>query len=355
MAIIFWRLSHINSERLVPPLRPFIVFRQNKVFDMDSLGRELGVIPDMPLSQLKWYYPHAQWVPWRDEDYKKTFRDITEWVRSRAMAWDYPEIRIGWWEYPRMTRKTLADLMTEVVPRWALHATVGVARHPVLAQWASEQGQIMALEKWSGDLEWDAYVVRPEQDQSFWNQLPVSYAPASEKERQYWARRGWTRISQVPGLLKKVQTFHATGEDYTGIRVIRTFEDGLRNNFANILSDMAEELLDQLKSQKYGMDNARLIWEHTGSVEHRERQWSTVIQDRHVLIARILALLHWPPQAPPERIMLDVQPRPLALEQVNLWGESRRSPSQNMSTVLERSRREALLQIWDVWRRPLSS
>ncbi len=354
MAVVYWRLGHLTTDVAERPLGPFVVFQGDRVFDVDSAGWDAGIRPGYRLGEMKWRYPQAVGVPWQPNRYTKTAENIVRWLEKQAVAFQQTDVRWGWWEWPRLTEETWRRLIAEVVPRWAGRLEAGIARHPLLAEWAAVSGEELGLPAWTAS-DWRASILRPHREEAFWARLPLSYVrdvPADT--RRSWHKRGWTTAGDVPGLLARIRQPSAPDGGRPSIRVERHFEDGLEIGVASVLHDMALEVFARLQSSGQGFRRGILQWQADGGIESREREWPTAKGDRTGVVTRVMALLQVPPRIPPERVVMTVEKLETIREQL-VWWQANSSQDMTNISALHRfvsSRRELLLQHWDVWRMP---
>ena len=355
MAVIYWRLGDIVRD--TEETGPFVVFRQDRVFDTDRQGWELGVRPDMPVAELKWIYPQAAMVAWRPDDYRQAEAGVRRWLKQRAAAYEQEEIRSGWWEWPRLQREEWDRLLAEVTARWARRIEAGIARHPLLARWACEEGARQRLPQWRGEGH-HAYIVMPDREEDSWPLLPLHYVPGvAGGTRTSWHKRGWNRVGDVPGLRERIGAYgpqHRSIE-IEGIRVQKSFDGGIESGITEGVAVLAGELADRLALRQQGFTRLRLIWEGERGMEIRERQWPVVAGDRRRVTARALSLLSAPPTFPPDRLTLEVElPESVPLDQMGWWparpSKSKTGFGEIRGVRAGVGRREILLQYWDVWR-----
>lgn len=356
MGIIFWRLGHLNRDQAFRPLGPFVVFQQDKVFDTDAQGWDLGVRPHMPLSELKWRYPQALLIPWNPDHYRENYRELIRWLREHAAAYMQEDEREGWWEWPRIEATALRDLMAEIIPRWALRAEIGIASHPILAQWACDQGTSLGLKTWDiADAQ--AFVIFPRQEEQLWPKLPLHYIarwwPQRAKE---WKIRGWSSVGEIPGLVEQVRKLPMTSTQIpVSIHIEQVIEGGMDRGLGELIAFVAHQLVDELRQKNCGMSHLRLIWETAQGIEIRERQWPEVVAERQRIISRALSLMQTLPRSEPDKLILEVDdPEVIKAQQLKLWKMDQKCRTNliSRSPAFDIGRRENLLQFWDIWRMP---
>lgn len=354
LGIIYWQLGHLTREHAPRPLGPFVVFQGDRVFDTDAQGWDLGVRAGMLLKELKWRYPQAVMVPWHTLHYQEGHRERMRWLQQHAVSYFQEDPREGWWEWPRIHSQILESLMAEVIPRWALRADIGVASHPVLAQWACTQGGALGLKTWPLK-EMRVFVIHPQEESLYWPEVPLEYVEKRWPKRVYeWRHRGWTRMGEVPGLMEQVKSLPvAAGSGPVSIRITRPLEGGVEQGLGEIMAQMAEELVDRLRQENQGMAHVRLTWETTQGIETRERYWPEAVAERGRIISRVLTLLKILPTAPPDKVVLEVDdPERVKTQQLNLWKMDKKSQTKTLAYPpnFDIPRRELHLQFWDIWR-----
>ncbi len=354
MGIIYWQLGHLTREYAPRPLGPFVVFQGDRVFDTDAQGWDLGVRSGMLLKELKWRYPQAVMVPWQERHYQKGSRERMHWLQQHAVSYLQEDPREGWWEWPRIQPQALESLMTEVVPRWALRADIGVASHPLLAQWACVQGESLGLKTWpiKGVR---VFVIHPQEESMYWPRVPLEYVETRWPKRVHeWRRRGWTRLGEIPGLLEQVRALPInTGVGRVSIRIARPLDGGVEQGLGEIMAQIAQELVDRLRQENRGMAHLRLTWETPQGIETREKYWPEMVSERNRIISRVLILLKVFPSAPPDKVILEVDdPEYVKAQQLDLWKMDKKSRTSVLthSSNFDIPRRELHLQFWDIWR-----
>lgn len=358
MAVVYWRLGHLTTERVftrAPLAEHSVVWRDGKVFDVGSHGWDSGIRPGDLLREIKWRYPQAILQAWTPQPYRKTQEAIHQWVADHAANFEQVDEHQGWWEWPRLTGDVWRNLMGQVIPRWAGRFEAGIASHPLLARWSAFAGKSLILPTWEAT-GGTAYVLMPRQEDKLWPQLPLSYVPAvTESMRRSWDQRGWTRVGDVPGLLQRVRQPMRTpsGKETTdALSLSRSFDDGLELGLAYVLQEMAEELAQQLVNRAIKGRRMVLRWSAQGRQEVREREWATAKGDRASVVARALALINPFPSAPPECITLQIDKWEPLHDQLQWWEEKNaimRNKLPNLNKIVV-PRREILLQHWDIWR-----
>ncbi len=354
LGIIYWQLGHLTREHASRPLGPFVVLQGDRVFDTDAQGWDLGVRAGMLLKELKWRYPQAVMVPWQDLHYQAGHRERMRWLQQHAVSYFQEDPREGWWEWPRIQPQVLESLMAEVIPRWALRADIGVASHPILAQWACDQGDFLGLKTWSVKGV-RVFVIHPQEESTYWPRVPLEYVESRWPKRVYeWRRRGWTQVGDVPGLLEQVHALPvSTQMRPASIRITRPLEGGVEQGLGEVMAQIAQELVDRLRQENQGMAHLRLIWETSQGMETRERYWPESVAERVRIISRVLTLLKVLPAAPPDKVILEVDdPERVKAQQLNLWKMDKKSRTNAMERLsnFDIPRRELHLQFWDIWR-----
>lgn len=355
MAIIYWRLGHLTADQSRRPLGPFLVFQGDRVFDVDVVGWDMGIRAGDPVAEMKWRYPQAVMIPWHPARYRTTEHALRQWLQEKAVAFQQPEVRQGWWEWPRMTAKAYHRLMEEIIPRWAGRIEAGVARHVLLAKWIMMEGERLKLPVWASS-SWKTYVLSPAQEGRFWPQLPLKYIPGvSEKIRRAWAAQGWRVAGDVPGLIDRLHQPWLGDTPSPFLQVVRVLDDPLVRGIGDLMRDMAEELANELSLRGLGFSRLEILWkgEAAEGIQHREREWPEAKADRTSILARSLSLLRVPPPFAPHYARLRaLKLVPYGLEQLNWWGTSRPKSTHTLpdASPLALNRREMLLQYWDIWR-----
>ncbi|PSR22914.1 MAG: hypothetical protein C7B45_04655 [Sulfobacillus acidophilus] len=355
MAIVYWKLGHLTAQGFQEPIDSFLVFRDGRVFDVDSHGWDLGIRPGDDLAEMKWRYPGATQIPWQAVYYRQLLLSLQEWLRHHAVSYQQTDPREGWWEWPRLAESDWRQLMGEIVPRWAQRVQAGVASHPWLAHWIAEEGRQLKLSGWDSFFG-ETYILDPEKEKRFWLQLPLGFVEGvSVKTRQQWHKRHWTRVQDVPGLFDRLHA-HEIGERSVnaGERIwMRRFDDPVEQGVGEILRELAGELQTICRSQNQGVRFLRVVWFRKSGIEQREREWPTLAGDGKTVMARVLSLLSHPPKHPFDEVQLVVRLEPLAPMQLEWW-ESSPDRSVNLGfagrTRFLPERREVLLQYWDPWR-----
>jgi len=359
MAFIYWRLGHLTrSDRR--PLQAFVVHRYDQVFDVDRTGWDQGIRPGDALETLKWRYPEAVWVPWQAADYAETDQALRDWVASKAASYHYAAIQQGWWEWPRWTRSAFEALMAEVVPRWAGRFEAGVARHPGMAAWICAEGDRLALPGWSNPFG-KTYVLSKDQEERLWPRLPLRYLEnIPSGRRRQWRQRGWRTLGEVPGLMQEIRQYSWPQADpssrQTPIVIERWLEGASWQGLAELVSDIGDELVRQCQMQELGVSGLHLLWLSEEGPETRQRTWPIVASQPVQIKARVLSLLRQPPHAPPEKVRLEAYCGRPVMGQMDWWGgrgRPLRTDLAGMTKDWSVSRRERLLQFWDVWRMPV--
>ncbi len=356
MAIIYWKLGHLTTQGFQRPLDNYLVFRDGQVFDVDSTGWDRGIRPGSGLAEMKWRHPGAVWVPWQSERYQGTRRALREWLAAHAASFTQEDVREGWWEWPRLSEGDWRRLVDEVIPQFAQRLEAGVASHPWMARWAAEEGSSLKLPMWSESC-WKAYIVHPREEERLWPELPLRYiSGVSVKTRDLWHKRRWTCVKQVPGLLSEIRTIgveHAT-EPQNPV-IIRTFEEPMDHGVGELMRQLGEELSRYCRERQEGVRWLRATWSQGTGIERREREWPTVANDERTVIARVLSLLATPPSQPFDEVKLEARLEPSELPQLKWWGDNQKkrgSPQvPGLSPRLIPSRREQMLEHWDLWRR----
>jgi len=358
MAFVYWRLGHLTrSDRR--PLQAFLVYRDGRVFDVDRMGWDRGIRPGDPLESMKWRYPEAVWVPWQAADYAETDQALRDWVASQAASYHYEEIQQGWWEWPRWTRSAYDELIAQIVPRWAGRVEAGVARHPWMAAWICAEGDRLAVPVWTRPFG-QTYVLDQDQEERLWPRLPLGYLeniPAGR--RRQWQQRGWRTLGEVPGLMQEIRQSTWPRADVprqSPIVIERGLEGAGWQGLAELMAEIGEELVRQCQRQAIGISRLHLLWLSEEGPETRQRTWSTVASQPAQIKTRVLSLLRHPPQAPPEKVRLEAYGGRPSIGQLDWWtppSKPRRAGLESMTTEWSVSRRERLLQFWDVWRMPV--
>lgn len=352
MAIIYWKLGHLTAEGFQRPLDTFLVFRDGLVFDVDSVGWDRGIRPGQGLVEMKWRHPGASWIPWQPNHYQKLLTDLQEWLRNHAAAFQQTDPRQGWWEWPRLGQTDWQRLTEEVVPRWAQRIEAGVASHPWLAQWIAEEGSQLNLPHWSSSFS-QTYVLHPSKDGQFWPQMPLRYVEGIPlKTRQQWHKRHWQRVQDVPGLLSRIRPHGVSGTSGNPAEhlVTRRFDDPVSAGIGEILRDMACELEAVCRSHNQGVQFLRVTWFRESGIEMREREWPAAAGEGKTIQARVLSLINHPPLHPFDEVQLQARLEPLAPTQMAWWDSPRVRPVVSGGFRFAPSRRERLLQYWDLWR-----
>lgn len=354
MAIISWRMGHITQDGLQRLSGPFVIFQADRVFDIDMAGWDRGIRPGDRIVEVKWKYPQATFIPWQEIRYRKPYHELWQWLKQHAVVFHQPEMGQGWWEWPRLTESVWLQLMEEIIPRWALRIEAGIARHPLLAKWACREGKMLGLRVWKGD-QFRAFVLPPSQEEKLWSQIPLEIVPnVSQATRHAWKKRGYHVVGDVPGLLSQVRqdSERPAFLPPASLRIEKTFDCEMDQGWGELLNDLAGRLYQQLADQGQGFDQVRLIWQSDYGTETRERTWPTVQGEWRTVKTRILALLSVPPKNPPYRVVLEVEtPKPLIPEQLNWWNMGKKFRRESVfNPPIALSRREVLLQYWDIWR-----
>ncbi|MCY0877412.1 MAG: hypothetical protein OWU84_00445 [Firmicutes bacterium] len=359
MAIVYWRFGHVSSEGCQSTLASFVVFRDGMVFDVDQEGWDRGIRWGDRLVEMKWRYPEATWVPWQAGDYQKSWQTLQRWLDQHARTYQQRDVRYGWWEVPRLKEEEWRQLMEEVVPRWARRLEAGMASHPWLAQWAAEAGRELKVTTWSSPF-WKTYVLKEEDEQRLWPLLPLPYVQGIPlKVRQEWHKRGWKRVQDVPGLWahlrQQVRTegLGAMQAENQELMLVRHFDEPVSFGVGEVLREMACELTAYCRERNQGVQTLRVSWCGEAGVEQRERTWPVATGEARAIMARVLSLLDRPPSRPFDRAELAAQCTALKGEQLTWWQEPLRRSSEIRPVALRPwslSRRELLLQQWDLWR-----
>ncbi len=355
MAIIYWKLGHLTAEGFQRPLDTFLVFLDGMVFDVDSRGWDLGIRPGQPLSEMKWRYPGATWVPWQPGYYQKLLGSLQEWLRRQAVTFQQGDPREGWWEWPRLAESDWRQLSDQVVPRWAQRMDAGVASHPWLAHWIAEEGTVLRLPVWSASFG-ETYILHPRREQWFWPQMPLRFVEGvPTKTRHQWHKRRFERVQDVPGLLAHIRSTRLwKGVDHLEDRTVtRRFEHPISAGVGEILRNLAEEVKELCQSENQGVQFMRITWIGEFGIERREREWPIAVGEANVVRARVLSLLNHPPQHPFEEVRLEVRLMSLQAAQMTWW-DSARNVSRDIKAAqrvrFSPTRRELLLRYWDFWR-----
>ncbi len=355
MAIIYWRLGHLTAKGFQRPLDAFLIFRDGLVFDVDSYGWDLGIRPGNNLAEMKWRYPAATWVPWQPGYYHQLLVDLQEWLGQHAAAYQQIDPREGWWEWPRLTQADWRRLADAIVPRWAQRIEAGVASHPWLAHWVAEEGAQLNLPHWASSF-WKTYILSPKKEEGFWPRLPLRFVEGiSEQTRQQWHRQRWEKVQDVPGLLSRIRSHHLWTESRMPSHKVlaRRFDGPVSAGVGDILADMAVELHALCGEYGQGVKFLRVTWFRSSGMERREREWSTAAGDGKTVAARVLSLLNHPPSHPFDAVQLEVRLESLSPEQLAWWNlpQGRANPDGIPGLMrFSVSRRELLLQHWDLWR-----
>lgn len=356
MAIIYWKLGHLTADGFQRPLDGFLVFRDGVVFDVDSVGWDRGIRPGDALGEMKWRHPGAVWVPWQSRFYEKSLRALQEWLKAHAAAYQQTDMRSGWWEWPRLTEADWRRMADEVIPRWAQRLHAGIASHPWMAHWAADEGHALGLPGWSSASSWKTYVLRPEKEQTLWPRLPLRYVEGiSQKTCQEWHRRRWQCVQDVPGLLSQIQRSDGLGTlDVPSQETVltRRFDEPITQGIGDLMRQLGEELSRVCREGNQGVCRLQVTWTRPGGVERREREWPQPAGDEKAVVARVLSLLAQPPAHPFEHVQLEAHMAPLMLPQMRWWETPRRPDPPQLAGVsrFAPSRRELLLQYWDLWR-----
>ncbi len=355
MAIIYWKFGHLTAEGFQRPLDSFLIFRDGRVFDVDSTGWDRGIRAGAELAEMKWRHPSATWIPWQAGYYQKPLASLEEWLRAHAASFQQTDLREGWWEWPRLTEQDWRRLMDEVVPRWAQRMEAGVASHPWMAHWIAEEGESLKLPAWTASF-WRTYVLYPKQEEQLWPRLPLRYVEGiPAKVRQGWNKRRWERVEDVPGLLSRIRQPQDLGQSQVPGEMVltRSFDEPLAVGIGDMMRELGHELAGQCRVQNRGVQFLRVTWFRAGGIERREREWPTPAGDEKAVVSRVLSLLNHPPMHPFDRVQLEARIEPLSAAQMKWWEHAAKRPQPPALAGLSRfsvSRRELLLQYWDLWR-----
>lgn len=361
MATIYWKLGHLSPEGFQRPLDGFVVFRDGLVFDVDSVGWDRGIRPGDSLAEMKWRHPGASWVPWQEAFYQKLLTVLQEWLRQHAAAFEQRDVRQGWWEWPRLTEGEWHRLIDEIVPRWAQRIEAGIASHPWMAHWAADEGGSLKAAEWKGS-HGKTYVLGASQEEMLWPKLPLRYVEGIlPKVWQGWHKRRWERVEDVPGLLSQIRQLGSGGgvgrvspEDRANMILTRRFDEALSQGIGELMRSLGQDLYAHCHQQNQGVRFLRVTWVMGASLERREREWPKAAGDAPSMIARVLSLLSHPPSRPIDQVQLEARMEPMVNPQMVWWELSRpKRPDPPPVAGLLRfspSRRELLLQHWDLWR-----
>ncbi len=356
MAIIYWKLGHLTAEGFQRPLDAYLVFQDGRVFDVDSSGWDRGIRPGDVLAEMKWRHPGATWVPWRPDFYQKSLTQLQEWLSQHAAAFEQTDLREGWWEWPRLNSTEWRRLVEEVVPRWAQRFEAGAASHPWMAHWLADAGSSLKVPVWEHSFG-RTYVLGPNREEQFWLKMPLRYVEGTSQQMQeQWRRRHFQCVGDVPGLLSRIRQearIRPVVHPPHTFQIVRRFDDPIREGLGDILANMAEEVLVLCRQSEQGVRFLRLTWLRPGGMERREREWPKPAGDAKAVSARVLSLLNHPPSQPFDEVQLEVRLDALTPEQMEWWDMPRVRPQVSELAGLMRfkpSRRELLLQHWDLWR-----
>jgi len=356
MAIIYWKLGHLSAQGFQRPLDAFLIFRDGLVFDVDSQGWDRGIRHGERLTEMKWRYPGAIWVPWQARHYERSLATLHEWLRDHAVAYQQQDIREGWWEWPRITEHDWRRLLDDVVPRWAQRLEAGVASHPWVAHWIAEEGEQLRLPSWRSSL-WRTYILHPTKEDSFWPRLPLRYVEGvSTTTRQLWHKRRWKCVADVPGLLSQVRSLDVVSKSLDRVEKVltRQFDELITEGIGEVMRDLARELNDDCRAKNQGVRFLRVTWSGELGTERREREWPNVKGDAKSVVARVLSLLNYPPTHPFDRVALEARTEAVESVQLEWWQQEKKRPAipPTLSELarFSPSRRELLLTQWDLWR-----
>lgn len=358
MAIIYWRLGHLMRNGQSQPQDSYIVRRGNSVYDADTVGWGKGVRPGMALQEMKWRYPEAAIISWRQEDYQQAYSEICEWLKGHAEFYSQKDVQSGYWSYPGMDFGQWRRLVTDILPRWASRTVMGIAPHPLLAEWMSQEGaQYPDLaEHWAQEYH-EAYAVLTDKIEILWKTLPLRYLPEAlpGHSAKDWKKRGWVRVGDVPNLYSILSQRHFVMPDVENERVIhveKRFDTPVHQGLPELIRVMAGEIAQTLHNQRQGSRQLRIVWESEQGDEIRERTWPVQTESPQQVVTRFLTLLSALPQAPPERVVIEArQLDSVKAGQLTWWA----APVERRAHSLPEwevpvSRRDKLLQYWDPWR-----
>jgi hypothetical protein len=355
LAAVYWQLGHLRRSRSDLQI-PYIVSRETVVYDMDEMGWDKGIRAGMPVSEVKWQYPEAAVIPWRSEDYQKTYQDICMWLEDNVSAYSQPDLRGGYWDWPEMDEEQWQQLTAEVSTRWALRMDTGIALHPVLAEWAAKEGRQYPhlMDHWTYRQQ-NAYVVTVGDEKKIWNALPLKYLPnVARRTMQDWNKQGWMKVGDVPHLYSTLDREFGSREagKREPIRVKKTFDAPICQGIPDLVRVLAGEVAQKLMTRHQGSRHLRITWREVETSEVCERTWSTPTESTQQVITRFLTLLAVLPHSPPDQLILEAQqPEDLDIGQLTWWPSyksHRATPSSHWAMPV--SRRNMLLQYWDPWR-----
>ncbi len=357
--VIYWQLGHIiRSDRLIP--EPYIVVKDRKVFDVDSQGWDRGIRSGMAVEDIKWQYPKARWIPWRPQDYQKTFDGLAVWLEQHMSSYRIEEVGRGYWQQPDMDCGEWKQIIKEIIPRRALRIRMGISENPLLSQWVSTYGEQYPewVECWQDSAQM-AYVLAHENTDIIWKELPLTWLNhLSGRTVQEWKKRGWERVGDVPYCRQIIddQEKRLSGmlqKSDKPVRVVRSFEDPLQQGIYDLVRLLATEVGEILQKNQQGSRYLRIIWQGDKETVVRERKWPLPTRGVRQIVTRFLSLILTMPSISLVQITLEAhQPEILAMSQLMWWGSDPSAQLNDMASgSLAISRRAQLLQYWDPWRR----
>jgi hypothetical protein len=135
--------------------------------------------------------------------------------------------------------------------------------------------------------------------------------------------------------------------------VERAWDTAQEVNQEGILREMAEEIWQRCQERQLGVQALRIKWIGESTQVLRQRQWKQLAGRQAIIMARLWLLGQCSMSECPIRVSVEVFGRSLETAQLQWWENvsSKRALGFDVQTApLAVSRRERLLQHWDVWR-----
>ncbi len=354
--IIYWRLGHISRSDLIP--EPYIVVKDQAVFDMDSQGWDLGIRSGLSIENMKWQYPQARQIPWRSQDYQQTLDGLTVWMEQYTLSYHMEDVGQGYWQQSDMDYEEWRRVVKEMIPQRALRIRMGISENPLLSQWISIHGsQYQQWTKRWQDGAQIAYVLPHENTDEVWKVLPLTgISHLSTRTVREWKKRGWEQVGDVPYFRQIIQDQKkhswALHKSVEPVCVKRTFEDPIQQGFHDLVRLLATEVGEVLQKNQQGSRYLRLIWQSDKETIIRERKWSLPSRNIRQVVLRFLSLILTIPSIDLVQLILEAhQPETLIRDQLMWWGSAPVQSGDMISDLSIIARREQLLQFWDPWRR----